>query len=160
MPPRKAPRKTTPKASATSKPATAADAPPPMAAGTPAHDPRKEWKVVKLTGVRVQQGRTASGMPKYAYKVEWEGNWANSYETRENLLEFASEIKKIDMSIEVLRCAAFKSVARAANDRKAAGWPRRRLRRRRQVGRWVAGLARTEGAGAGRGVSLSKRSGW
>ena len=159
MPPRKAPRKTTPKASATSKPATAADAPPPMAAGTPAHDPRKEWKVVKLTGVRVQQGRTASGMPKYAYEVEWEGNWANSYETRENLLEFAPRSRRSTCRSKFYG-ALPSNLLRVPQTIGRPRWPRRRLRRRRQVGGWVAGLARTEGAGAGRGVSLSKRSGW
>ena len=92
MPPRNKPAR--PKAAPVKAPAK-------PAAESPVHERGKEWEVVKLTGVRATKGRTAAGAPNYVYEVEWKGKYKNTYETRENLLAFAEEIKAIDQKCEV-----------------------------------------------------------
>ena len=106
MPPRNKPAR--PKAAPVKAPAK-------PAAESPVHERGKEWEVVKLTGVRATKGRTAAGAPNYVYEVEWKGKYKNTYETRENLLAFAEEIKAIDQKCEVARQLPHVNLAQVAN---------------------------------------------
>lgn len=124
-------------------------APAKPAAEPPVHERGKEWEVVKLTGVRATRGRTAAGAPNYVYEVEWKGKYKNTYETRENLLAFAEEIKAIDQKCEVptqlphvnlaqvANAAAETAAKKKAEEREAALQKRKeRLEREERAGGW------------------------
>ena len=94
-----APKKPAAKKAATAKPKAPAPAKP--VGERPVHDLGTDRAVIRLTGARATKGRTGDGAPNYVYEVEWRGKYNNTYETRENLLAFAEEIKAIDQKCEV-----------------------------------------------------------
>jgi len=140
MPPRNKPAR--PKAAPVKAPAK-------PAAESPVHERGKEWEVVKLTGVRATKGRTAAGAPNYVYEVEWKGKYKNTYETRENLLAFAEEIKAIDQKCEVATQLPHVNLAQVANAAAETAAKKKAEEREAALQKRKERLEREERAGGG-----------
>ena len=83
------------------------------------------------------------------YEVEWKGKYKNTYETRENLLAFAEEIKTIDQKCEVATQLPHVNLAQVANAAAETAAKKKAEEREAALQKRKERLEREERAGGG-----------
>ena len=88
----------------------------------PEYERGKEWPVERLTGVRVQKGKTGNGMAKWTYEVVWKAcegkTHPNTFEPPEHLIGFEVEMKQVDEEIMSRAGQMFQKPVAVANEAK------------------------------------------